>query len=336
MRLHRALLLLPATRALAAADDDPETPLPLIIWHGLGDSYKGDGMQQIGRLADSVHPGTWVVHARVDDDDSADRSAGFWGNVTEQVAKVCGDLRADPIVSTAPAVDLLGFSQGGLFARALAEQCCARPGPGGEGGVPRARSLVTFGSPHNGIVDFKACGASDWLCRGAMALLKSNTWGAWAQSRLVPAQYYRDADPERPGMPSEGYLAHSNFLADLNNERAEKRAEYARSLGGASDFAMYVFEEDETVIPKESAWFADVDTREGGDGNVTLLRERALYREDWLGLKRIDARGGLHFRKAPGRHMQLSDEVLVDAMETYFGPLNRKGKQGGRKSRLDL
>ena len=124
------------------------------------------------------------------------------------------------------------------------------------------RSLVTFGSPHNGIVDFKACGASDWLCKGAMALLKSNTWGSWAQSRLVPAQYYRDTDPEQPGMPSEGYLEHSNFLADLNNERAEKKAEYARGTWRrASDFAMYVFStRTETVIPKESAWFADVDT----------------------------------------------------------------------------
>jgi palmitoyl-protein thioesterase len=334
MRLLPALLLPGALAATPNVAEDPETPLPLIIWHGLGDSYKGEGMQEIGKLADEVHPGTWVVHARVADDDSADRSASFWGNVTEQVAKVCADLRADPIVSTAPAVDLLGFSQGGLFARALAEQCCTG-GSAGKPGVPAVRSLVTFGSPHNGIIDFKACGASDWLCRGAMALLKSNTWGSWAQSRLVPAQYYRDTDPERPGMPSEGYLEYSNFLADLNNERAEKSAEYAHNLGRARDFAMYVFEEDETIIPKESAWFSDVDTREGGEGNVTLLRERALYREDWLGLKQIDARGGLHFRTAPGRHMQLSDEVLVEVMETYFGPLNRKAKKV-EKARLDL
>jgi palmitoyl-protein thioesterase len=333
MRLLPALLLLRAARALAADDDDDETPLPLIIWHGLGDSYKGEGMQEVGRLADAAHPGTWVVHARVDDDESADRSASFWGNVTEQVAKVCADLAADPIVSTAPAVDLLGFSQGGLFARALAERCCSATAGAG---VPRVRSLVTFGSPHNGIVDFKACGPSDWLCKGAMALLKSNTWGSWAQSRLVPAQYYRDTDPERPGMPSEGYLEHSNFLADLNNERAEKNGEYARNLGAAEDFAMYVFEDDETVIPKESAWFADVDTRSDGDGNVTLLRERAMYREDWLGLKKIDERGGLHFLTAPGRHMQLSDEILTDAMGKFFGPLKRVAKGARKEGRLDL
>jgi palmitoyl-protein thioesterase len=331
MRILSPLLLTFATltrfalafrNSAADSDDDDDTPLPLIIWHGLGDSYQGEGMQQIGQLAEQVHEGTWVHYARVEDDASADRSASFWGNVTEQVAKVCADVAADPILSTAPAMDALGFSQGGVFLRAFAERCPHPP----------VRSLVTFGSPHSGIVDFRACEPSDWLCRGAMGLLKSNVWGAFTQSRLVPAQYYRDSDPESGG-PSDQYLTFSNFLADVNNERAAKNGTYARNLARLRHFAMYMFEDDVTVIPKESAWFSDVDTN---SGNVTRLRHRTLYQQDWLGLKQIDEKGGLHFKTTPGGHMQLDDDVLIDAMKTYFGPLSKSGKTGKESRRLDL
>lgn len=265
-------------------------------------------MRRVGLLAERVNPGTLVYPIRMDENASRDRYASFMGNLTEHVAKACADIAAHPILSTAPAIDALGFSQGGQFLRAYVERC----------NRPPVRSLVTFGSQHNGITAFRDCGRTDWVCRVAMAVLKNDAWSSFVQSRLVPAQYYRD--PEQ----YEKYLKHSNFLADINNERQHKNEKYRENIMKLENFVMYMFEDDTTVIPKESAWFEDVN----GTG-TTPLRARKLYSEDWLGLRELDRKGGLQFRSAPGEHMQLTTELLVEAFRDFFGPLKlRPGRSG--------
>ncbi|KAI1824211.1 palmitoyl-protein thioesterase 1 [Xylaria intraflava] len=283
----------------SSSEENDGTPLPVVIWHGLGDTYNAKGLQQVGQLVEEVNPGTFVYFIRLDESANNDRTATFYGNVTEQLAKVCADLAAHPILSTAPAIDAVGFSQGGQFLRGYVERCNAPP----------VRSLVTFGSQHNGIVDYRTCASRDWLCRGAMALLHGNTWSSFVQSRLVPAQYFRDpAD-------LDSYLAYSNFLADINNERPVKNETYARHIAALENLVMYVFENDTTVIPKETGWFGEVNGTEG-----TPLRARKLYEEDWIGLRALDQKGGLKFKATPGDHMQLSDEVLTEVFREFFGP----------------
>ncbi|KIH89929.1 palmitoyl-protein thioesterase [Sporothrix brasiliensis 5110] len=312
---HIKLLLTFGSLALAAAtnaktanyDEDDDTPLPLIIWHGLGDNFAAEGLREVGALAEEVNPGTLVYFAHLGDSAGSDRSATFMGNVTEQVAQVCADIAADPILSTAPALDALGFSQGGQFLRAYVERC----------NRPPVRSLVTFGAQHNGISEFVECASTDVVCRAAMALLHGNTWSGFVQGRVVPAQYYRD--PSTAAAYAQ-YLDKSNFLADINNERPGARnPQYRDNLAQLANFAMYLFENDTTAIPKESAWFAEVNGTE-----VTPLRARALYKEDWLGLKAIDDRGGLHFRTVPGEHMRLRAEDLQAAFSEFYGPYNKK------------
>ncbi|KAL7627776.1 hypothetical protein AAE478_001971 [Parahypoxylon ruwenzoriense] len=302
----RTVLATPTRATTAAAayedDNDNDTPLPVVIWHGLGDTFSADGLQSVGAVIEKVNPGTFVYYVRLDESPSNDRTATFYGNVTEQVAKVCSDLAAHPILSTAPAIDAVGFSQGGQFLRAYVERCNSPP----------VRSLVTFGSQHNGIVDYRACSAADWLCKGAMALLHGNTFSSWVQSRLVPAQYFRD--PADIG----SYLEHSNFLADINNERDEKNKTYAANIAGLENFVMYLFEDDTTVIPKETGWFEEVNGTE-----ITPLRARSIYSEDWIGLRALDRKGGLKFKTVPGDHMQLSDGALEEAFSEFLGPLNK-------------
>lgn len=269
---------------------------------GLGDNYANPGLRQVAELAEEINPGTLVYTIRLDEDPSRDRSATFLGNVTEQLAQVCGALAAHPILSTAPAIDAVGFSQGGQFLRGYVERCNSPP----------VRSLVTFGSQHNGISSFRACSATDWVCRGSVALLRGRTWSAWAQSQVVPAQYFRDpAD-------YDNYLEHSNFLADINNEREAKNETYRANVAALENLVLFLFEEDTTVIPKETAWFEEVNGTE-----ITPLRARKLYSEDWIGLRELDRKGGLKFRSMPGDHMQLSEKVLNETFREYFGTLKK-------------
>jgi palmitoyl-protein thioesterase len=315
-------LLLPIHSASLPSSYAADKPLPLIIWHGLGDSFEGEGMIEVAELAEAINPGTYTYLIRMADDASSDRSASFWGNVTEQIQQLCDDISNDPILSAAPAIDALGFSQGGVFLRGYVERC----------NQPPVRSLVTFGSPHNGIADFTGCRPTDWVCRGAMGLLKSNTWGSYVQGRLVPAQYYRTTDNETGG-PTEEYLTYSNYLADVNNEREIKSTVYAEKLASLEKFVMYLFEDDVTVIPKESSWFAEVNT---DTGEVTPLKNRTLYKSDWLGLQKLDKKGGLIFKTTPGGHMRLSDEVLNNTFKTYYGPASRTKSMTIEEVNLEL
>ncbi|KAK3943390.1 palmitoyl-protein thioesterase [Diplogelasinospora grovesii] len=306
--LLTAVLAKPVQKVLDE-DEEDDTPLPLVIWHGLGDNYAAEGLHSVGSLAESIHPGTLVYYVRMSDDASSDRSATFFGNLTDHIAKACADIAAHPILSTAPAIDALGFSQGGQFLRGYVERC----------NNPPVRSLVTFGSQHNGISAFRECPGNDWLCKGAMALLRGNAWSSFVQNRLVPAQYYRKPDEY------ERYLQSSNFLADINNERIMKNQRYKENIKRLENLVLYMFEDDTTVIPKETAWFEEVNGTE-----VTPLRARKMYREDWLGLRELDRKGRLHMRTTPGDHMQLSEKVLNETFTEFFGPLKKKGQGRGQ------
>lgn len=285
-------------------DDNSDTPLPLIIWHGLGDSYGNKGIQEVAALAEAANPGTLVHVVKQGADPSADQRATFLGSVNDQVDRLCLELATDQIISTAPAVDALGFSQGGQFLRAYVERC----------NVPPVRSLVTFGSQHNGITDFSDCSPANFLCKGAMALLRGNVWSAYVQDNLVPAQYYRPTTEAE----YEAYLENSKFLADINNEREDKSDQYKENLAGLENFVMFMFDEDTTVIPPETSWFSEVNGTE-----VVPLRARRIYEEDWIGLRDLDRKGGLKFRIAPGQHMQLEESLLNDTFTEFYGPLKK-------------
>ncbi|KAF8252711.1 alpha/beta-hydrolase [Wilcoxina mikolae CBS 423.85] len=299
------LFLLPFLPAALTAPSTTPKPLPLVIWHGLGDSFDSDGIQSVSDLFNSIYPTTFVYPIRLSSSGSSDRSATFIGNINLQLQQVCSDLASIPELSAG--FSAIGFSQGGQFLRGYVERCNSPP----------LKTLVTFGSQHNGISDFiAACEPGDWVCKSAQSLLRSSKWSPVVQERVIPAQYFRDPQD------LETYLEHSAFLADVNNEREEKNDTYKMNLSSLERFVMFMFTEDRTVVPKESAWWGEVNVT---SGEVVPLEERKLYTEDWLGLKKLGTEGRLEFLEIQGEHMRFSDEVLREVFEVYFGP---KGKAG--------
>ena len=272
-----------------------------MIWHGLGDAYDSEGIKSVGELYEKIYPKSPVYIVHLGENGGDDRHASFFGNLTEQVAQVCDEMRADKVLSRAPGANALGFSQGGVFLRGLIERCDSL----------KVRNLVTFGSPHSGITEFAKCGDDDWWCKIWSGTLKSNTWSSFAQSTLVPAQYYRTSED------LDNFLEHSNFLADINNERKQKADVYKARIAALERFVMIKFQEEDVIQPPESSWFADKNTT---SGLLTRLKERDLYKEDWLGLRRLDEAGGIIFRTTPGKHMQIQDGALEDAFRRYFAP----------------
>ncbi len=66
--------------------------------------------------------------------------------------------------------------------------------------------------------------------------------------------------------------------------------------------ARYMWREDETVVPRESSLFGVYNATLGA---IECLRDQALYKEDWIGLRALDEKGGLMLDSIEGGHMQL-------------------------------
>ncbi|KAI5889769.1 alpha/beta-hydrolase [Schizophyllum commune H4-8] len=302
-----------------------QSPRPLVIWHGLGDSHSSPGMVDFQDLIKEVHPGIFIHSVRIEEALDKDREAGFHGNVNAQLGLVADELSAIPELEDG--FDAIGFSQGGQFLRAYVERYNSPP----------TYNLITFGSQHLGIADIPECGTYDFLCKSARRIVLGAVYGHWAQENLIQAQYFRD-----PSRYAE-YLAANHFLADINNEiPGQRNATYKENLQTLENLVLIIFSEDKTVVPKESAWFgyeeitddksaALINDSTGqeqyplalsspAEKMIVPMRQQPIYIEDWIGLKELDESGRIIFGVCDGEHMQLGD-CWKDYVKKYVGSL---------------
>ncbi len=197
----------------------------------------------------------------------ADERQGFFGRVEDQIDAVCAQLSADAKLRGRH-VNAVGFSQGGLFMRGLAQRCA---------GV-QLHTLVTLGSPHGGVTAVPGCPATAngvW-CAQMRKLLEGNVNSKLVRNSVVQAQYFRDSHD------IDSFLKFSAFLADINNERAAKNETYKQRLSSLARFVMFRFTNDTTVEPRDSAIFS----MQNGD-DLVPLQQLPLFTEDWLGLRTL-------------------------------------------------
>lgn len=169
-----------------------------------------------------------------------------------------------------------------------------------------------------GIGGLPGCGDRDYFCKRRHQAFESQAYTDYAQTHIVAAQYYRDT------IRYEEYLKQSKFLADVNNERSIVGSDgsiihgvpsYADNLKSLQSMVLVMFEDDETVIPKESAWFFDYDK---ANDEAIPLKDGKMYKEDWLGLKTLEDQGKLFYETLPGEHMEIDIDDLKDLLKQYF------------------
>lgn len=285
-----AALLMRDLPAAARVRDDGAKALPVVLWHGMGDSCCAAGGMGAVKQAIEDKLGVFVHSIATGDGEYHDIWSSFMGNVNEQVEAVCDDLRKMPELEGG--FNAVGFSQGGQFLRAVVERCGHK--------LPPVNALITLGGQHQGVINAPGCtqDSGGWAakaCSVMQTLLARGAYAPWVRENVVQAQYFKDP------FALDLYLASNTFLADVNNERDEKSGRYAENLASVEKLVLYRFDNDSTVVPRDSAWFSFFD------GNRTIpMREQAIYKEDWIGLKRIDDKGGLFFESAPGEHMQFT------------------------------
>lgn len=270
-----------------------------VLWHGLGDKYDSEGLQESADIIKSIVPGAFVHSIYLDRDSSKDERMSVVGRANDQVAYVCEQL--SNMTELRDGFGAFGFSQGGLFLRAIVERC------------PNVTitKLITFGSPHMGVLELPLCSSDDdWICKRRNEFLKRQVWNSQIQKTIVPAQYFRD-----PAHYDE-YLKYSQFLVDINNERPENVSDLARErFLKLEKLVLIKFSEDATLVPKESAFFEEIDPITGA---IVPFDKTNFFLNNLIGLKTLFDDDKIDFVTVDDVHMRFLKEFFSQIVETYF------------------
>lgn len=274
-------------------------PVPLVIWHGMGDTCCNPlSMGGIKKTIEGAVSGIYVHSLEIGGNIVDDELSGFFINSNKQVEEVCSTVSNDPKLKDG--FNVMGFSQGGQFLRALIQRC----------GNITVHNLISVGGQHQGVFGFPRCsGENSTLCDVVRKILNVGAYVEEIQKDLVQAEYWQDPFNE------DEYRKKSLFLSDINQE-ITVNPDYKTRLGNLSNFVMVKFLEDTMVQPRESEWFGFY--KSGQDKEIVPLFDTPLYKEDKLGLKKLNESGRLHFLGAPWDHLQMkTDWFLANLVKPF-------------------
>jgi len=168
-----------------------------------------------------------------------------------------------------------------------------------------------------------------------LAIVREGLYSPYAQHNIVPAQYMRDE------ARIDQYLKHNIFLRDINNERQgdkqvgpvpikyrptlardddpiePRNATYKRNLAALEKLVLLRFTRDTVVVSPQTAHFT---LPSPNATNCAPLAEPGcyidpvewedlpLYKEDYIGLRELNERGGVAKGECEGEHMQIDDD----------------------------
>lgn len=270
---------------------------PILLWHGMGDSYESTGMKRLITILQESYPDLPIHSIALDESNAKDQQRGIVGDAMSDVQTVCETLKNSTEFKNG--VHGIGMSQGGLFLRALASTCDIK-----------FNTLITFGSPHQGFSDLPTCDPDSWnywICQRRNAALKAKMYSDYFQENNIQAQYFRD------NLDYQTYLEKSAFLKWVNNDLF-KDLDIWDKFTNLEKFVMVMFEKDVTLVPKESAWFQDLDA----DGNLIEFKETETYQFDAIGLKTMDKNKRLFFESIDNFHCQMTENQFLEIVNKYI------------------
>lgn len=265
--------------------------LPVAVFHGIGDACDFPGTTDfVDYLKEKLKTEVRCI----------EQGNGFitswFSKFSKQAEMACESIRNDPIFQGEFSV--LGISQGTLIARYIIQHCNIK-------GI--VKNFVSIAGPHMGIAAIPrlTCG---WLCDQINGIAAKLFYTDIFQEHLAPAGYFKDRHNY------ESYQQYSTFLANLNNEKTVKNAEYKRRFSLLEKVCLMMNEKDTVISPASTAWFEFYDKEQN---KVLPLRESTFYQEDFIGLRQLDEAGKVKFVKLSGDHIHFSDHDI----DTYMLPV---------------
>ncbi|XP_059053967.1 palmitoyl-protein thioesterase 1 [Achroia grisella] len=279
-------------------------PLPIVLWHGMGDTCcVSVSLGSFKLFLERNIPGVYVNSIRVGNNTIEDLENGYFMSPEKQIEYVCDLLASDTKLRNG--FNAIGFSQGSQFLRGVVQRCGHQ--------LPPVKNLITLGGQHQGVYGLPHCGALQHeTCDYVRKLLNYAAYYSWVQKALVQATYWHDP------LDEEAYKKGSQFLADINNERVINRT-YIKNLSNLDNFVMVKFDNDSIVQPRGTEWFGFY--KPGQAKVLQTLQESTLYKEDRLGLKKMDKSGKLVFLSQPGDHLRFSQDWFIkNIINVYLDP----------------
>ena len=314
--------------------------LLIVLVHGMGDTCCNP--LSLGKIESLIESSSntetnKVISIKFGRNSVSDFISGFIGNAFSLVEDFgCAQLRKakeemmmnhDDTIENDDKVEtiLLGFSQGGVFARAMVETC-----------EDEVNALITFGAPHSGVWKFPGCdkmanALSRKWCEYSRKVASKAAYSKMLKSKSVQASYFRDvSDAKR----FEQYVRSGSLLSVINGEedgsddddaRGEERKmkmgqRRREKMCNLDVFAMFSFEKDEVVVPRDSAVFSDAPSvpfeyTEEKSSELLNVRETKFYlnEEDGLCLRELDEKNRMKIDVVPdAHHMQFSLEWFTE------------------------
>jgi len=312
----------------------------VVLIHGMGDTCCNPS--SLGAIEEAVKKATTttkVMSIRFGTSEASDFISGFLGNAFRLVHDYgCEQIVREARKEEGSETILLGFSQGGVFARAMVELC---------GDEANVKKLITFGAPHAGVWKFPGCDrmastASRKWCEYSRKIASKAAYSKMWKSKSVQASYFRDvSDKER----FETYERSGSLLSVINgeeffddantttksvarqNDEQRRRRRRRERMCNLDLFAMFSFEKDKVVVPKDSAVFSDAPSipfeyTEEKASELLNVRETKFYlnEEDGLCLRELDGKDRMKIDVVPNaNHMQFSlDWFTENIVEKYL------------------
>lgn len=273
-------------------------PVPLVIWHGMGDTCCFPfSIGAIMKVIEKHVPGIYIHSIEIGDSITEDELSGFFVNANKQIDMVCKNLSVNENLKQG--FNVMGFSQGGQFLRALVQKC---PGV-------TVRNLISAGGQHQGVYGFPRCNGNETLCNTVRRLLNVGAYVGVIQDFLVQAEYWHDP------LNEEEYKKKCVFLPDINQENTIN-PDYKARLSSLLNLVLVKFTKDTMVQPRESEWFGFY--KPGQTEEKYTLFESDLYTQDKLGLQKLNSTGSIHFLAAPFDHLKFTEEWFLENLLPFI------------------
>jgi palmitoyl-protein thioesterase len=181
--------------------------------------------------------------------------------------------------------DFIGMSQGGILARGYVEYC----------NEYKVKNLITLVSPHGGV----------FYKNPILNFVK--IYSPEMQTKYSFTNYWRDP------INYKLYLENSTYLAGLNNEKF-MCYENKKNIESLKNFVMVFSPFDTIVIPPQSGIFSLYDS----DLDIVPLKDTELYKQDLLGLQKLDKENKLWLYKTNCTHMEHRQLVCFPQLYDIF------------------
>lgn len=215
-----------------STESGPSTAV--VLWHGMGDNCcLPFSMGSVKAAIEDDIKGAYVVSLMIGENPADDSYNSYFLPVHKQLEMACELVSND--AKLAGGFHAIGFSQGGLFVRALVQTC-----PGA-----KVINLISIGGPQQGIFGLPQCLGDVGICEEVRKLLDIGAYTPLVQNRLVQAQYWHD--PVRVS----AYQKDNVFLPGINNEGVLKNTTYKDRLVKIHKMVLVKFLNDTIVVPRE-------------------------------------------------------------------------------------